>query len=115
MGFSPGIGFVHTGKSLSFVYDVADLYKTETTVPAAFRAIASAGELDLNARVRRTCRDVFAESQLLKRIVADLKRLFPASSGANDLDGDPALPGELWDPEAGVVAGGHAYGLEEES
>ena len=39
-GFSPALGFIHTGKMLSFVYDVADLYKTEITVPIAFRAVA---------------------------------------------------------------------------
>ena len=37
-GYHAGLGFIHTGKMLSFVYDVADLYKTETTVPLAFRA-----------------------------------------------------------------------------
>ena len=40
-GYSAGLGFVHTGKMLSFVYDVADLYKTETTIPVAFRVTAS--------------------------------------------------------------------------
>lgn len=39
-GYSPGLGFIHTGKQLSFVYDVADLYKTELTVPLAFRLTA---------------------------------------------------------------------------
>lgn len=27
LGYSPALGFVHTGKQLSFVYDIADLYK----------------------------------------------------------------------------------------
>ena len=40
-GYSAGLGFIHTGKMLSFVYDVADLYKTETTVPLAFRLAAT--------------------------------------------------------------------------
>lgn len=39
LGYSPGLGFIHTGKQLSFVYDVADLYKAETTIPVAFEAI----------------------------------------------------------------------------
>src|SRR6185437_10369587 len=39
-GYSPALGFIHTGKMLSFVYDIADLYKTSTTIPVAFRAAA---------------------------------------------------------------------------
>ena len=40
-GYSLGLGFVHTGKQLSFVYDIADLYKTELAVPIAFRLAAT--------------------------------------------------------------------------
>ena len=29
-GYAPAVGFIHTGKPLSFVYDVADVYKFET-------------------------------------------------------------------------------------
>lgn len=36
IGMSPGLGFVHTGHGLSFVYDIADLYKSELTIPIAF-------------------------------------------------------------------------------
>ena len=40
LGFSPGLGFIHTGKQMSFVYDIADLYKADITIPAAFSAVA---------------------------------------------------------------------------
>jgi CRISP-associated protein Cas1 len=36
-GYAPAIGFLHTGKPQSFVYDVADVYKFETVVPIAFQ------------------------------------------------------------------------------
>jgi len=36
-GYAPAIGFLHTGKPQSFVYDMADLVKFETVVPAAFQ------------------------------------------------------------------------------
>lgn len=36
LGISPGLGFVHIGHDLSFVYDIADLYKAEITIPIAF-------------------------------------------------------------------------------
>ena len=39
LGYSAGLGFIHTGKQLSFVYDIADLYIAETTIPAAFEVV----------------------------------------------------------------------------
>src|SRR5262245_26293703 len=51
-GYSAGLGFIHTGKLLSFVYDVADLYKTDITVPLAFRLAGTTKE-DLERAVRR--------------------------------------------------------------
>src|SRR5947199_7902589 len=54
-GFLPALGFIHTGKMLSFVYDVADLYKTEVTIPVALRA-ATEEKGSLERRVRVTCR-----------------------------------------------------------
>ncbi len=36
-GYAPAIGFLHSGRPLSFVYDVADLFKFETVVPVAFK------------------------------------------------------------------------------
>jgi len=108
-GYSPAIGFVHTGKMLSFVYDIADLYKADLTIPLAFLAVAS-GESDLEARIRRMCRDSFHTSHLLETIIPTIDQLLLADDTAHDtadaaLDLDQALPGVLWDPE-GDVAGG---------
>jgi CRISPR-associated protein Cas1 len=110
-GYSPAIGFVHTGKMLSFVYDIADLYKTETAIPAAFRATAE-GEAELERRVRHRMRDLFVETNLLGRIVPDLQRLIgevPEAELERHLS-DPAVPGELWDGADGTVAGGRNHG-----
>jgi CRISPR-associated protein Cas1 len=111
-GYSPALGFVHTGKMLSFVYDIADLYKADLTVPAAFRAV-SEGEIDLEGRVRRQCRDVFHQDRLLERIMPDIDRVLLGDGTAGDealleedMDTDAALPGGLWDPETGVAPGG---------
>ncbi len=57
-GFSPALGFIHTGKMLSFVYDVADLYKTEVTIPAAF-AVARESDAAIEVRARKVCREGF--------------------------------------------------------
>lgn len=110
-GYSPALGFIHTGKMLSFVYDVGDLYKMELTVPAAFLEVAKGGSR-LESRVRHRCRDLFAEHDLLKRIVADLEDLFgspPDVAEADRFDQDEASPGELWDPD-GEVGGGQNFG-----
>jgi len=113
-GFSPALGFIHTGRMLSFVYDVADLYKTEITVPVAFGVVAE-GIVDLERRVRKRCRDVFKETHLLSRIIPDIERALDVDSIAEndetgDADMDGSLPGFLWDPEVGHVASGVAYG-----
>src|SRR5262245_57820053 len=65
-GSSPAIGFIHTGKLLSFVYDVADFYKTEVTVPVAFR-LAAAGAPNLERAVRIECRHAFRAARLMDR------------------------------------------------
>ena len=93
-GYSPGLGFVHTGKQLSFVYDVADLYKAEISIPLAFRTV-SESTARLDSRVRQACREAFRERRLLERILPDIDRLLqvPCEPDEADYDGDPAAPG----------------------
>jgi len=109
LGYSPALGFIHTGKMLSFVYDVADLYKADLAIPTAFRVTVE-GEKDLEGRVRRACRDAFQAGRLLQRIAADIDRVLAVEGtgpgGEEGYDLDEALPGGLWDPETGTVAGG---------
>jgi len=111
LGYSPAIGFIHTGKMLSFVYDVADLYKVDLIVPLAFEEAARGDHNNLETRVRHRCRDVFYEQRLLKRIVSDLEDLFGpvVEPGETAADKDMALPGQLWDPD-GNVNGGRNFG-----
>ena len=117
-GFSPGLGFLHIGKQLSFVYDVADLYKTEVTIPAAFRA-ASEGSSNIESRVRKECRELFTSTRLLERIVPDLQRivgLTPTRArvafhrAEEDESGLGESPGELWNSDGSRAGGGVAYG-----
>lgn len=76
-GYAPAIGFIHTGKPLSFVYDVADVYKFDTVVPLAFR-IAARKPNNPEQQVRIACRDVFRESRLLEKIIPGIEDMLAA-------------------------------------
>ncbi len=76
LGMSPGLGFVHTGHDKSFVYDIADLYKAEITIPIAFKIASEASENDdVGTLARLAVRDKMVDGKLLKRIVDDLQYL----------------------------------------
>lgn len=78
-GYAPAIGFVHTGKPQSFVYDIADLFKFETVVPIAFKVIAS-GSPQPERDTRLHCRDSFRKHNLLERIIPTIEEVL-ASGG----------------------------------
>jgi len=107
-GYSPALGFIHTGKQLSFVYDIADLYKAEVTIPLAFQIVAESTER-LHSRIRLACREAFKERRLLHRILPDIENLLDLSSevlmAGQEADSDPARPEPLWDPETGSEPG----------
>ncbi|MBI4320951.1 MAG: type I-E CRISPR-associated endonuclease Cas1 [Chloroflexi bacterium] len=111
-GYSPALGFIHTGKMLSFVYDIADLYKTEMTIPVAFQTVAS-GALELERTIRQRCRDTFRKQRLLQRIIPDIEKVLGVDEGGPNLDKlldlEAAFPGGLWDPD-GNVEGGVNFG-----
>jgi CRISPR-associated protein Cas1 len=101
-GYSPALGFIHTGKQLSFVYDIADLYKVDFIIPLAFR-LAAEHPPELDRAVRLACRDVFREGRLNRRILPDIAHVLDVareqSHGSEDEYGDdPALPAEWWTP-----------------
>jgi CRISPR-associated protein Cas1 len=77
-GYCAAVGFIHTGKMLSFVYDVADLYKVDLIVPLVFEVV-SKGTNDVERRARHACRDLFHSSRLLERLLPDIREV---------LDGD---------------------------
>lgn len=112
LGCSPGLGFVHTGHIRSFVYDIADLYKAELTIPLAFD-LAGGSHPDVNAAARRALRDSFHGGDFLNRCVRDIQRLILPASGPDDLEnslGDNVI--RLWDGSTREVAGGTSYSLE---
>ena len=104
LGCSPGLGFVHVGHDCSFVYDVADLYKAEVTIPIAF-AVAAEEPEDLPSVVRRRVRDAMVERHILQRMVQDIRRLLsPEEELAEQEDAV-----YLWDNQLGTVANGILY------
>lgn len=76
-GYAPAVGFIHTGKPLSFVYDIGDLYKFETVVPVAF-SIAARQFTEPEREVRLRCRDLFRETRLLDRIIPEIEEILAA-------------------------------------
>ncbi len=109
-GYSPALGFIHTGKMLSFVYDIADLYKADITIPVAFQIVKD-GEHELESRTRHLLRDRFHESRFLSRIIPDIERVLDINiEGAEvDFDLDEASPGGLWNGDDTFVKGGVNY------
>lgn len=106
LGCSPGLGFVHVGHELSFVYDIADLYKAETTIPLAFE-IASEDPKDIGGVTRRRLRDKFKEGKILERMVHDIKFLLCADDWKEE-DYKSSL--YLWDNCREEIEHGHLYG-----
>lgn len=105
-GYSPALGFIHTGKQLSFVYDIADLYKIDLTVPLAFR-IASDPPPQMERTVRLACRDIFRETKLVERIIPEIRLALgePDDMEENSVfDADEALPADLWTPSSELKA-----------
>lgn len=102
-GYSPALGFIHTGKQLSFVYDVADMYKAEFAIPAAFEITAS-GPTQLERQVRIACRDTFRKAKLMRRILPDIKKALDVRGQAaavhDEYADDAARPAELWAPSS---------------
>lgn len=104
-GYSPGLGFIHTGRQLSFVYDVADLYKTEVTIPIAFQTVAES-KRKIEERVRQACRERFREIKLLDRILNDIDTILQVDEKLWATHVDPDVPNpppaRLWSPVENV-------------
>jgi len=113
-GYAPAIGFLHTGKPQSFVYDIADILKFETVVPEAFRVAAASQRgrpldgrpvIDAVAEVRRRCRDAFRRENVLARLIPLIEEVL-AAGGLPMPDAPPeAMPVAFEGPEVSGDAG----------
>lgn len=106
LGMSPGLGFVHTGHDLSFVYDIADLYKAEISIPIAFRVASEIQpEDDIGQITRLKMRDAFVDGKIMSRIVKDLQFLLDINQ-QEQMDIDTI---SLWDDKEKLVKYGVNY------
>lgn len=117
IGASPGLGFIHTGHERSFVYDIADLYKAEISIPIAFDIVAN-GSTDIGADTRRAVRDRVNDGGILDRCVRDIRTLLltPTASGPIDEDWreDEAANDivHLWDEQGYELPSGRNYSTD---
>jgi CRISPR-associated protein Cas1 len=109
-GYAPAIGFLHSGKPLSFVYDVADLLKIDTVVPEAFRiaGLSAKGRLQMapERAVRLACRDAFRRTGLLGRIIPLIEEVLEAGELPRPAPPPEAL-GPAFEDERGIADDGH--------
>jgi CRISP-associated protein Cas1 len=98
-GYAPAIGFIHTGKPLSFVYDVADLFKFDTVVPVAFQVAARKPPEPARA-VRLACRDVFRREKVLERIIPTIEDVLAAGDMQPPSPHEEAVPIAIPNPES---------------
>jgi CRISPR-associated protein Cas1 len=104
-GYAPAIGFLHRGKPLSFVYDIADVFKFETVVPAAFSIAARVQKgqqgAPIERQVRLACRDAFRRTSLLDRIIPTIGDLLAASGLTPPPEAPEGQPPALPTPVSG--------------
>jgi CRISPR-associated protein Cas1 len=98
-GYAPAIGYLHTGKPLSFVYDIADIIKFETVVPVAFR-IAAKKPKQPDREVRLACREAFRTDKTLKKLIPLIEEILAAGEIAPPLAYSDAQPPAISEPES---------------
>lgn len=91
IGCSPALGIVHTSEIRSFVYDVADLYKADVSIPVAFDVVARGDSEDVERDVRRAVRDALVDGSIMKRCVKDIKAVLAHALSQSEVSFDDAL------------------------
>ncbi|MFJ5430619.1 type I-E CRISPR-associated endonuclease Cas1e [Pectobacterium actinidiae] len=97
-GYAPAIGFVHSGKPLSFVYDIADIIKFEGVVAKAFE-IAARNPAEPDREVRLACRDIFRSQKTLSKLIPLIEDVLSAGGITPPLPPDDAQPPAIPEPK----------------
>ena len=74
LGYLPQLGFVHQGGTMPFVFDMADMYKHETSLEAAFQTVSVKPEADEKDTVQ-LLKTVIERQKLVQRIPKDIEEL----------------------------------------
>ena len=98
-GYAPAIGFVHSGKPLSFVYDIADIIKFDTVVPKAFE-IAAKNRADPDREVRIACRDIFRSQKTLATLIPLIEEVLSAGGIEPPPPPDDVPPPAIPEPQS---------------
>lgn len=98
-GYAPAIGYLHTGKPLSFVYDIADLIKFDTVVPVAFK-IAAKHPKQPDQEVRLACREVFRTSKTLRTLIPLIEEVLAAGEILPPTPPEDSQPPAIPEPES---------------
>ncbi|WP_280553587.1 type I-E CRISPR-associated endonuclease Cas1e [Halomonas sp. 25-S5] len=107
-GYAPAIGFLHTGKPKSFVYDIADIVKFDTVVPAAFRVAARNPPMP-EREVRIACRDAFKQAKILQRLIPMIEEVLAAGEIEPPPPAPEAVPPAIPEPSS-IGDAGHRSG-----
>jgi CRISPR-associated protein Cas1 len=84
MGYSPHIGFIHSGSPLPFVYDLADLYKEHLCIDLAFSlTLEMAGRYNKH-KVSAAFRQRVIEADLLGKIGQDIEAMLGVKNARSD-------------------------------
>lgn len=72
MGYSPHIGFIHSGSPLPFIYDLADLYKEHLCIDLAFALTRDMAGRYNKHKVSSSFRERVIDMDLLARLAEDI-------------------------------------------
>ena len=107
-GYAPAVGFIHTGKPQSFVYDIADIFKFDSVVPMAFK-VAAKNPSQPDRQVRLACRDIFREQKILKKIIPTIEEVLAAGEITLPEPAPESIPPAIPSPES-IGDAGHRSG-----
>jgi len=98
-GYAPAVGFLHSGKPLSFVYDIADIIKFDTVVPLAFK-IAAKKPMSPDREVRLACRDLFRSDKVLGQLIPLIEEVLAAGEITPPEPPEDSVPPAIPEPSS---------------
>ncbi|MEN9945638.1 MAG: CRISPR-associated endonuclease Cas1 2 [Pseudomonadota bacterium] len=84
LGYSPHIGFIHSGSPLPFIYDLADLYKETLCIDLAFSLTLELGGMYNKHRISNSFRKRVVEMNLLGKVVSDIEYVLGVKNASSD-------------------------------